>query len=264
LSFTYSFEPSSLPPSLPLSFSNRGKSNGKDYECHLEFLRSVTYPFLPPSLPPSFSTRGKSNGKDYECHLEFLRSVKKAGSHSPSLPPSLPPSFSNRGKSNGKDYECHLEFLRSVKKEGSVWKVLPRSIQILLKKEDNDTGFWERLLKDKKLEKTNVKVRLCPPSLLPSLLPSLPPSFPSSLLSSPLDLLKKESNDTGFWERLRKDKKLEKINVKVRLNPSSLPPSLPPSLFLAPNGFFGLFGCNVPLPLPSLPSSPPLFLGFIQ
>ena len=41
--------------------------------------------------------------------------------------------------------------------QGSVWKVLPRSIQILLKKEDEDTGFWERLLKDKQLEKTNVK-----------------------------------------------------------------------------------------------------------
>lgn len=40
-----------------------------------------------------------------------------------------------------------------------MWKVLPRSIQILLKKEDGDTGFWERLLKDKQLEKTNVKVR---------------------------------------------------------------------------------------------------------
>jgi hypothetical protein len=39
--------------------------------------------------------------------------------------------------------------------------VLPRSIQILLKKEDEDTGFWERLLKDKQLEKTNVKVRGC-------------------------------------------------------------------------------------------------------
>lgn len=44
--------------------------------------------------------------------------------------------------------------------QGSVWKVLPRSIQILLKKEDADTGFWERLLKDKQLEKTNVKVRV--------------------------------------------------------------------------------------------------------
>jgi hypothetical protein len=43
--------------------------------------------------------------------------------------------------------------------QGSVWKVLPRSIQILLKKEDGDKGFWERLLKDKQLEKTNVKVR---------------------------------------------------------------------------------------------------------
>jgi len=42
--------------------------------------------------------------------------------------------------------------------QGSVWKVLPRSIQILLKKEDGDMGFWERLLKDKQLEKTNVKV----------------------------------------------------------------------------------------------------------
>lgn len=36
--------------------------------------------------------------------------------------------------------------------------MLPRSIQILLKKEDSDKGFWERLLKDKQMEKTNVKV----------------------------------------------------------------------------------------------------------
>jgi len=49
-----------------------------------------------------------------------------------------------------------------------VWKVLPRSIQILLKKEEEDTGFWERLLKDKQLEKTNVKV-LEPRYDLPSL-----------------------------------------------------------------------------------------------
>jgi hypothetical protein len=31
-------------------------------------------------------------------------------------------------------------------------------VQVLLKKEDSDKGFWERLLKDKQLEKTNVKV----------------------------------------------------------------------------------------------------------
>jgi len=37
--------------------------------------------------------------------------------------------------------------------------VLPRNIQIFLKKEDTDRGFWERLLKDKQLEKTNVKVK---------------------------------------------------------------------------------------------------------
>jgi len=107
--------------------------------------------------------------------VEKARDDDLSFTFAPSLPPSLPPSLLRyRGKSNGKDYECHLEFLRSVKKEGSVWKVLPRSIQILLQKEDNDTGFWERLLKDKKLEKTNVKVRPGVPSLPLSLPPSLP------------------------------------------------------------------------------------------
>lgn len=43
--------------------------------------------------------------------------------------------------------------------QGSKWNKLPRSIQMVLQKDESDKGFWERLLKDKQLEKTNVKVR---------------------------------------------------------------------------------------------------------
>ncbi|CAM9514934.1 unnamed protein product, partial [Ascophyllum nodosum] len=40
----------------------------------------------------------------------------------------------------------------------STWKVLPRSIQMHIVKEMGDDVFWERLLQDKSMEKTNVKI----------------------------------------------------------------------------------------------------------
>jgi prostaglandin-E synthase len=39
-----------------------------------------------------------------------------------------------------------------------VWNVLASSVQMKLNKKDKDAEFWPRLLKDKNLEKTNVKI----------------------------------------------------------------------------------------------------------
>ena len=68
-----------------------------------------------------------------------------------------------KGKSNGKDYEVNIEFFKSVDSEGSKYNVLPRSIQMHIMKKKGDDGdeeeeFWPRLLKDKALEKNQVKV----------------------------------------------------------------------------------------------------------
>ena len=62
------------------------------------------------------------------------------------------------GKSNGKDYALDLEFMHPLNSEKSSWKVLQRSVQMVLAKEDIEADFWVRLLKDKTLEKTNVKI----------------------------------------------------------------------------------------------------------
>merc|ERR1712151_68446 len=66
------------------------------------------------------------------------------------------------GKSNGKDYAVNIEFYEEVDSKGSTYKVLPRSIQMLVMKkstkEDDETEFWPRLLKDKLLEKNQVKI----------------------------------------------------------------------------------------------------------
>jgi cytosolic prostaglandin-E synthase len=79
----------------------------------------------------------------------------------------LDQSLAFKGTSEGKVYEVKLEFLNAVDAEGSTYKVLPRSIQMLLKKkkqasssDDNDENgkFWPRLLKDKALEKNQVKI----------------------------------------------------------------------------------------------------------
>ena len=63
------------------------------------------------------------------------------------------------GKSNNKDYEVNVEFFKPVDAEGSTYKVLPRSVQMhILKKDKEEEEFWPRLLKDKALEKNQVKI----------------------------------------------------------------------------------------------------------
>ena len=64
-----------------------------------------------------------------------------------------------RGKSESKDYEVDIAFLKPVDSEGSTYKVLPRSVQMhVMKKNKDDEEFWPRLLKDKTLEKNQVKI----------------------------------------------------------------------------------------------------------
>eukprot|EP00613_Pedinella_sp_CCMP2098_P038331 CAMPEP_0171812430 /NCGR_PEP_ID=MMETSP0991-20121206/78678_1 /TAXON_ID=483369 /ORGANISM="non described non described, Strain CCMP2098" /LENGTH=210 /DNA_ID=CAMNT_0012425945 /DNA_START=41 /DNA_END=674 /DNA_ORIENTATION=- len=63
------------------------------------------------------------------------------------------------GKSNGKDYTVELVFMNEVDPDTSTWKVLQRSVQMhIMKKDQDQEEFWVRLLKDKVLEKTNVKI----------------------------------------------------------------------------------------------------------
>eukprot|EP00804_Cyclotella_cryptica_P029828 CCRYP_010748-RA/>CCRYP_010748-RA protein AED:0.29 eAED:0.29 QI:210/1/0.66/1/1/1/3/0/170 len=70
-----------------------------------------------------------------------------------------------KGKSEGRDYEVDIEFFKAVDAEGSTYKVLPRSVQMhVMKKkakegeEEEEEEFWPRLLKDKALEKNQVKI----------------------------------------------------------------------------------------------------------
>eukprot|EP00607_Mallomonas_marina_P004643 CAMPEP_0182427158 /NCGR_PEP_ID=MMETSP1167-20130531/14984_1 /TAXON_ID=2988 /ORGANISM="Mallomonas Sp, Strain CCMP3275" /LENGTH=146 /DNA_ID=CAMNT_0024609155 /DNA_START=67 /DNA_END=504 /DNA_ORIENTATION=- len=63
-----------------------------------------------------------------------------------------------RGDSGGKSYSLDLVFFKEVDTEGSVWNVLPQSIQMKLMKKNVDEDYWPRLLADKALEKTNVKI----------------------------------------------------------------------------------------------------------
>lgn len=64
-----------------------------------------------------------------------------------------------KGKSEDKEYEVNIEFFKPVDAEGSTYKVLPRSVQMhILKKDKEEEGFWPRLLKDKALEKNQVKI----------------------------------------------------------------------------------------------------------
>lgn len=67
-------------------------------------------------------------------------------------------SLTFKGTSENKQYEVNLEFLNALDAEGSTYKVLPRSIQMLLKKKEASDEFWPRLLKDKTLEKNQVKI----------------------------------------------------------------------------------------------------------
>lgn len=66
-----------------------------------------------------------------------------------------------KGKSGEKEYELELEFVKAnggidAAAEDSKYAVKPRSVQFLLMKKEE--GFWPRLLEDKQLQKTNVKV----------------------------------------------------------------------------------------------------------
>ena len=67
-----------------------------------------------------------------------------------------------KGKSGDKDYEVNIEFFKAVDAKDSTYKVLPRSIQMHVMKakpeEGEDEEFWPRLLKDKALEKNQVKI----------------------------------------------------------------------------------------------------------
>lgn len=68
------------------------------------------------------------------------------------------------GKSGGKEYAVNIEFFKPVDAKGSTYNVLPRSVQMVVMKgkpsdgEDEDEEFWPRLLKDKVLEKNQVKL----------------------------------------------------------------------------------------------------------
>ena len=51
-----------------------------------------------------------------------------------------------------------MRLFKPIDAEGSVWNALPMNIQMKLMKKNKDEEFWPRLLFDKALEKTNVKV----------------------------------------------------------------------------------------------------------
>jgi prostaglandin-E synthase len=71
-----------------------------------------------------------------------------------------------KGESGGKSYEVNIEFFKSVDSKDSTYKVLPRSVQMHVMKEkpkeededEDEEQFWPRLLKDKMLEKNQVKI----------------------------------------------------------------------------------------------------------
>lgn len=64
-----------------------------------------------------------------------------------------------KGKSQNKEYEVDIAFFKAVDAEGSTYKVLPRSVQMhVMKKEKDEEEFWPRLLKDKALEKNQVRL----------------------------------------------------------------------------------------------------------
>jgi prostaglandin-E synthase len=63
------------------------------------------------------------------------------------------------GTSEGKAYELSIEFFKKVDSKGSTYNVLPRSVQMhVIKNEEDQDEFWPRLLKDKTLEKNQIKI----------------------------------------------------------------------------------------------------------
>mmetsp|Transcript_41714 Transcript_41714/g.61259 ORF Transcript_41714/g.61259 Transcript_41714/m.61259 type:complete len:194 (+) Transcript_41714:107-688(+) len=69
-----------------------------------------------------------------------------------------------KGKSGEKNYEVNITFFKPVNGKDSTYKVHPRSVHLHIMKEDikddgdEDEVFWPRLLKDKALEKNQVKI----------------------------------------------------------------------------------------------------------
>ncbi|CEG49677.1 HSP90 co-chaperone p23 [Plasmopara halstedii] len=65
-----------------------------------------------------------------------------------------------KGTSNGKVYEVTLDFFKEVDAEAkdSIWAKTDRNLHFHIVKKNQDEEFWPRLLVDKNLEKTNVKV----------------------------------------------------------------------------------------------------------
>ena len=52
-----------------------------------------------------------------------------------------------------------IAFCKAADAEGPTYKVLPRRVQMhVMKKEKDDEEFWPRLLKDKALEKNQVRL----------------------------------------------------------------------------------------------------------
>mmetsp|Transcript_17243 Transcript_17243/g.35518 ORF Transcript_17243/g.35518 Transcript_17243/m.35518 type:complete len:218 (+) Transcript_17243:41-694(+) len=61
--------------------------------------------------------------------------------------------------SSGSDsYQCDITFFAPCVSSESTYKVLPRCIQMHLIKEEKESEFWPRLLKDKNLEKNQVSI----------------------------------------------------------------------------------------------------------
>ncbi|GMF40956.1 unnamed protein product [Phytophthora fragariaefolia] len=69
-------------------------------------------------------------------------------------------SLTFRGTSNGQLYEVKLELFKEVDVEhkDSIWAKTDRNLHFHIVKKNQDDEFWPRLLADKLLEKTNVKV----------------------------------------------------------------------------------------------------------
>lgn len=65
-----------------------------------------------------------------------------------------------RGTSNGQLYEVKLDFYKDVDVEAtdSIWAKTARNVHFHIVKKERNADFWPRLLLDKALEKTNVKV----------------------------------------------------------------------------------------------------------
>ncbi|POM59426.1 hypothetical protein PHPALM_31849 [Phytophthora palmivora] len=65
-----------------------------------------------------------------------------------------------QGTSNGQLYEVKLDFFKEVDVESkdSIWAKTDRNLHFHIVKKNQDEEFWPRLLADKHLEKTNVKV----------------------------------------------------------------------------------------------------------